>query len=288
MIQKSDAKNQIIGPESSYVLGTTNLELQRLERQHAIWRDDALASWQRAGFAAGQRLLDLGCGPGFASFDLARLVGAAGELLALDNSPVYLEHLQQQAQRLQLHQLRSQLFDLATCNSALELISKQGANWDGAWCRWLAMFLPDPNKLVKLVASMLRPGGKLVLHEYVQWDTYALYPRGGAVALFVERCIHHWQSHGGDPHVARRLPALLEAQGLRLLGSRSLMACCPSDQPKAIWLQDFLRSYAPMLASAGLWSSSEQLELAAEISQAQLHPSLWVTPALVEMIWEQP
>jgi len=288
MMDKSELKNKIIAPESSYVLGTTESELQRLERQHAIWRDDALASWNRAGFAAGQRLLDLGCGPGFASFDLARLVGATGEILALDNSPVYLEHLQQQAHRLQLHQLRSQLFDLANYNSALELILQQGGGWDGAWCRWLAMFLPDPNKFGKLVASLLRPGGRLVLHEYVHWDTFALYPRGRAVSLFVERCIHHWQSHGGDPHVARRLPALLEAKGLRLLASRSLMACCPSDQPKAIWLQDFLRSYAPMLVSAGLWSSSEQLELDAEIYQAQLHPSLWVTPALVEMIWEQP
>ena len=48
---------------SSYVLGTADLELQRLERQHAIWRDDALASWDRAGFGPGQRLLDLGKEP---------------------------------------------------------------------------------------------------------------------------------------------------------------------------------------------------------------------------------
>jgi len=40
MIEKNELKNQIILPESSYVLGTTNLELQRLERQHAIWHDD--------------------------------------------------------------------------------------------------------------------------------------------------------------------------------------------------------------------------------------------------------
>ena len=273
---------------SSYVLGTTDLELQRLERQHAIWRDDALASWDRAGFGPGQRLLDLGCGPGFAALDLALRVGDAGELLALDNAPVYLEHLQQQAHRLQLHQLRSQLFDLATCNSALELVGQQGGSWDGAWCRWLAMFLPDPSKLVKLVASMLRPGGRLVLHEYLHWDTYALYPRGRAVRLFVERCIQHWQAHGGDPHIARRLPALLEARGLRLLHSRSLMACCPSDQPKAIWLQDVLRSDPPRLVSAGLGSATAQAELDVAIHQAQLHPSLWVTPALVEMIWEQP
>jgi len=69
MIEKSDENNQIRALESSYGLGTTNLELQRLEGQYAIWRDHALASSHRADFGAGQRLLDLGCRPGFASFE---------------------------------------------------------------------------------------------------------------------------------------------------------------------------------------------------------------------------
>ena len=273
----------------SYLLGTEQAELERLGRQHAVWRADCLAAWDRAGFGPGQRLLDLGCGPGFAALDLAALVGAEGAVLAIDNARPYLEHLQRQAHCRGLSQLAALRFDLAgpvSCEAIDAAIGR--GRWDGAWCRWLAMFLPDPAALMAAVARALRPGGRLVLHEYVQWDTFALHPRGQGLDRFVRRCIDHWLAHGVDPHVARRLPALLEAQGLRLLGSRSLMACCPSDQPKAIWLQDFLRSYAPMLASAGLWSSSEQLELAAEIYQAQLHPSLWVTPALVEMIWEQP
>ncbi len=80
MIENSDGKNQIRALGSSNGLGTTNLELRRLEDQHAIWRDHALASWHRAGFGTGQRLLDLGCGPGFASFDLARLMATLDHL----------------------------------------------------------------------------------------------------------------------------------------------------------------------------------------------------------------
>ena len=50
-------------------------ELERLRDQHDVWKvetDDVLA---RSGFGRGQHLADLGCGPGFLSFDLAELVG---------------------------------------------------------------------------------------------------------------------------------------------------------------------------------------------------------------------
>lgn len=273
----------------TYVLGTAQAERERLGRQHAIWRADTFAAWDRAGFQEGQRLLDLGCGPGFAALDLAERVGAQGAVLAIDNAPPYLEHLQQEAQARGLSQLTTQLLDLGSHPSAATVEGAIGTGqWDGAWCRWLAMFLPDPDALVAVAAQALRPGGRLVLHEYVQWDTFALYPQGQGLQRFVERCISHWQANGGDPHVAGHLPQLLETRGLRLVSARSLMACEPTEGPKAQWLQDFLQSYPTQLAAAGVWSAADQQALEADLEHAQRHPSLWVTPALVEQIWEQP
>ncbi|MCS5705975.1 methyltransferase domain-containing protein [Synechococcus sp. FGCU-3] len=273
----------------TYVLGTAEIELQRLGRQHAIWRDDTLAAWDRAGFREGQRLLDLGCGPGFAALDLAERVGAEGTVLAIDNAPPYLQHLEQQAGARKLTQLRTLALDLGQKQCAETIEATIGsAGWDGAWCRWLAMFVPDPEALVALAAQALRPGGRLVLHEYVQWDTFALHPQGEGLSRFVQYCIRHWQANGGDPHIARRLPKLLEAQGMQLVSARSLMACEPTAGPKARWLQDFLSSYPQQLAAAGVWSQADQQALEADLEHAQHHPSLWVTPALVEQIWERP
>jgi len=275
----------------TYVLGTSQAELERLGRQHALWQVDTFAAWDRAGFRAGQRLLDLGCGPGFAALDLAERVGAQGAVLAIDNAPPYLEHLQRHAQARGLSQLGTLLLDLGrptAAETAATMAASIGTGqWDGAWCRWLAMFLPDPSALVALAAQALRPGGRLVLHEYVQWDTFALHPRGQGLQRFVQCCIGHWQAHGVDPHGARRLPPLLEARGFRLKGARSLMACQPSDGPKAQWLQDFLQSYPSQLAAAGVWDGADQQALEADLEHARHHPSLWVTPALVEQIWER-
>lgn len=273
----------------TYVLGTAEIELQRLGRQHAIWRDDTLTAWDRADFRKGHRLLDLGCGPGFAALDLAERVGEEGTVLAIDNAPPYLQHLDQQASARELTQLRTLALDLGQKQSAATIEATIGsAGWDGAWCRWLAMFVPDPEALVALAAQALRPGGRLVLHEYVQWDTFALHPQGEGLSRFVQCCIGHWQANGGDPHIARRLPKLLEAHGMQLVSARSLMACEPTAGPKARWLQDFLSSYPQQLAAAGVWSQVDQQALEADLEHAQHHPSLWVTPALVEQIWERP
>ena len=272
--------------EASYVLGSEAIERARLERQHTIWRDAMLHSWEQAGFGPGQRLLDLGCGPGFASLELAERVGAGGQVLAIDSAPAYLEHLEQQLQQKAIPQLRTLQHDLASSSGSLPP-GLEESRWDGAWCRWVAMFLPRLEPLLDLVSQALRPGGRLVLHEYVQWDTFALHPGGSALARFVERCIQHWRDHGGDPDVAQRLPALLEARGFRLLHSSSLMACSPSDHPKARWLQDFLASYPAQLAATGRWTAEEQAALEAELRLAQERTSLWVTPALVELVWER-
>ena len=271
--------------DGSYALGTHPAERRRLERQHAIWREETLAAWHRAGFTAGQRLLDLGCGPGFASLDLATLVGPGGRVLAVDRSPAYLDHLRSEAAERRLPQLEVLALDLATDDGAT---LPDPGGWDGVWCRWVCLFLPRLDPLLAGIAAALRPGGRLVVHDYVRWDTFSLHPSGGGVARFVERTIAHWRSEGGDPDVAGRLPALLEARGLRLLQARSLMACGTGQDPKALWLQDFLAAYPPRLAQAGFWTAEDQRALEADLAQAARHQALWVTPALVEQIWERP
>ena len=72
--------------EGDYVLGTHEEELARLGLQHRVWRPVVLDCWQRAGISVGKRVLDIGAGPGYASIDLAEIVGPTGEVVALERS----------------------------------------------------------------------------------------------------------------------------------------------------------------------------------------------------------
>ncbi|MGB0332425.1 MAG: methyltransferase domain-containing protein, partial [Planctomycetota bacterium] len=72
-----------------YLLGTNDRELQRLEAQHEVWRDLAVAALDRAGVGPGSAVLDLGAGPGFVTLDLAERVGPKGSVVGLDESPVW-------------------------------------------------------------------------------------------------------------------------------------------------------------------------------------------------------
>src|SRR5262245_60894167 len=80
--------------ERDYVLGTHDEEITRLALQHRAWRAQALAGWRHAGLTVGQTLLDIGCGPGYASLDLAEIVGPYGKIVAVDRSRRFLDHLE--------------------------------------------------------------------------------------------------------------------------------------------------------------------------------------------------
>src|SRR3954466_722980 len=77
--------------ETDYVLGTHDEEVARLGLQHLVWRPIASDCWRRAGITIGSRVLDVGAGPGYATIDLAEIVGPTGEVLGVERSARFLE-----------------------------------------------------------------------------------------------------------------------------------------------------------------------------------------------------
>jgi ubiquinone/menaquinone biosynthesis C-methylase UbiE len=80
-----------------YVLGTHEEEQVRLGLHHRVWRGAAHDLWERARFGPGNTLLDVGAGPGYATRDLAELVGPQGKVIAIEISARFVENLRRQA-----------------------------------------------------------------------------------------------------------------------------------------------------------------------------------------------
>ena len=108
----SRGRRSSMSSERDYVLGTHDEEIARLGLQHRLWRPRALEAWRRAGFTAGQTILDVGCGPGYASLDLAEIVGRSGRVLAVDRSRRFLDALEAVRRERGLDQIETHEQDL--------------------------------------------------------------------------------------------------------------------------------------------------------------------------------
>jgi len=192
--------------DRDYVLGTHDEEIERLGLQHNVWRPRAMAAWQRGGFTVGQTLIDVGCGPGYATLDLAELVGPHGRIVAVDRSRRFLDTLD--ARR------RARGFDnVSIVEADLDVATFDEFSADGAWCRWVTAFVPRPRDLLERVARGLKPGARFVLHEYFEYATWRVMPRSALFEAFVEATIANWRRSGGEPDIGLDIPAWLEALG---------------------------------------------------------------------------
>lgn len=275
--------------EREYVLGTGHDELDRLALQHRLWSDAAHAVWRTAALRSGDRVLDVGCGPGFASFELAQLVGRTGRVVGVDESAGFVAHLNQQAAARSLPQLRGLVGDVQQLGRALTDGAQPEAPFDLAYARWVLCFVPDPAAVVRGVASLLRPGGRFVVHDYFGYRSMTMAPRRASFDRVVDATIRSWQERGGDPDICARLPRLLAEAGLQLQHLNVHQRLARGGEQMFAWPDTWWRTYAPKLVGMGLLSQADLAELLRDLDEVATSPhDFIVCPPVYELIAVKP
>lgn len=265
-----------------YVLGTDDPERDRLRFQHELWLGEASAGWRQAGVGAGSRVIDIGCGPGLATASLLDAVGPTGFVLGLELSPAFVEQAKERCSR-DAAPSQSEILRFDVLRDALP--ERHRHTFDVAWCRWLAMFLPRPERIIATAHDALRPGGRIVFHEYVNYSTYSLCPRGERVSEFVRYAIDSFARDGGDAHVARRLPSMLTAVGFEVLSLRPIARLGRANEPLWHWPAGFVRVFAPKIVAMGMADEAWLHAILAEIGDAEREPgAFFVAPTVLEII----
>jgi SAM-dependent methyltransferase len=266
------------GVDRDYVIGTHDDEIARLGVQHRVWRPRALRCWQKAGITMGSRVVDVGAGPGYATVDLAEMVGDDGLVIAVERSARFLENARAACRGRGLSNVQFREIDLME-----EPLGADGL--DAAWCRWVACFVPSPARLVAAVAASLRRGGVAIFHEYIDYGAWRLAPERPAVESFVGEVMASWREAGGEPDVAISLPALLREAGLRIRhASPVVYAVTPADFIWQ-WPSRFLKGYLPRLLELGRVDASWVEAVRREFEEAESDPStLMITPMLLEIV----
>jgi SAM-dependent methyltransferase len=266
-------------PEThEYILGTDAEELERLRFQHGVWAQEARALFDRAGLARGQVVLDLGSGPGFTSFELARVVGRDGRVIARDQSERFLVTLRRERERLDLPQVEPSL-------GPVEELELPDASLDAAYARWLFCWLADPLAVLARVARALRPGGALLLQEYVDWGAMRLIPHGPAFARILAGCLASWKAGGATIDFAAELPALAPRAGLALEHFRPIARLGRPGSPEWRWLDAFFRSYVPRVIERSLLEPRDLEAWTREWDERAAEGSSFVmTPTMADVI----
>lgn len=131
--------------------------------EHQGWLDDRLAPFGAAAVYAadvvrGERVLDIGCGAGATSLELARLVGPEGSVTGIDTSELLLA----QARKRACHAGVAVRFVCSDATSA----AFADAPFDLAFSRFAVMFFFDPVAALTRVRGALRSKGRIV---FVCW-----------------------------------------------------------------------------------------------------------------------
>ena len=264
--------------ESDYVLGTNEEELERLGLQHRVWRPIVLDCWRRAGITFASRVVDVGAGPGYATIDLAELVGPTGEIVAIERSARFLEFAKKACAARGLSNVRFRQADLME-------ESLGNLEVDATWCRWVASFVSSPEKLVNTIAGALRPGGVAIFHEYIDYRTWRLAPRRPAIESFVNEVVASWRATGGEPDVALNFPTLVRAAGLRIVEAHPrILTLSPRDYAWQ-WPASFIEINLARLLELGRVDAAWTEAVRREFHEAELDPmTLLNTPLFLEII----
>ena len=267
--------------ERDYVLGTHDEEIARLGLQHRVWRPTVLECWQKAGIGRGNKVIDVGAGPGFATLDLAEIVGPTGEVLAAERSSRFLEIATKACVDRGFSNVRFRNMDLM--NESLGV-----KDFDAAWCRWVACFVSSPATLVQRIADALRKGGVAVFHEYSNYGTFQFAPRRPAMESFAREVEASWRAAGGEPNIGLELPVLLPAAGLHVRQVRHhVFAITPQDVMWQ-WPASFVDINLDRMRELGRVSAEWNEQVRKDFRDAETDErTLMTTPLVIEVIAER-
>ena len=263
--------------EKDYVLGTHDAEIQRLGLQHRVWRPQASRLWKRAGYTAGQCLLDVGCGPGYASVDLAEIVGPSGRVISMDRSRRFLDVLEATSRARGLAQIQTHELDL-------DQATLPDVRADGAWVRWVFSFVTQPESLLRRIAERLRPGGVLTFHEYVDYRAWQLSPRSSAFEAFVAEVMASWRANGGEPDIGLELPRWLDSLGFEILVMRPITEVARPGDFLWQWPKAFVGTGIQRLVDIGRMAPDHAREVQQAFDQLEHTPGgFCLTPTVLEV-----
>ena len=179
-----------------YVLRGGRWGYDRLQLLARVRRPYTLELLGLAGLRPGMRCVDLGCGGGQGTFELAEMTGPGGFVTGVDVDEVKLALARQAAAERGLANVE---FRAANVNDWAE-----PAAYDFVYSRLLLMHLKQPEDLVRRMWEAVRAGGVLAVED-ADFDGQFCHPENAGFDFFSRMLPRVVELNGGDARLGRKL-----------------------------------------------------------------------------------
>jgi ubiquinone/menaquinone biosynthesis C-methylase UbiE len=255
-----------------YILGRNTEEEARLERQIVDLATDSAAHLDRVGIVPGERVPDMGCGPGGVLHLLAERVGAAGSVLGIERSAHFVEVARRFLGRHGIANVEVREGD--GYDTGLPR-----ASFDGAHMRLVLVNVPQPERIVREVVSLVRPGGWVASFE-ADYVAHLCDPPLPEWSQLLAAFTAYAESQGIDLFVGRRAHRLFREAGLEDISVDAVVHVYPPGHDRRTILRDFVGNTRNQLIDGGFIAAEDYERAVVALEGHLADPSTQVTSHL--------
>jgi ubiquinone/menaquinone biosynthesis C-methylase UbiE len=202
-------------------------------------------SYELLEVCEGQHLLDVGCGLGDDVRALARLVGASGSVVGLDQSERLLEAAQRRSEGF--------AYPVSFVHGDMHHLPFAAASFDGCRAERVLLHTAQPFQALEEMRRVTRPGGRIVVSE-PDLDTLIFHASSQAAV----RKLTQWHSDGvRNGAIGRWLPEIFQQCGLEDIQALPTVAYTAE-------LSNYPQTLAQRALEAGVLTQDETQNLIAE------------------------
>lgn len=210
------------------------------------------ATLELLALSSGERVVDIGTGPGLLAEAMARQVGERGLVLGVDASDAMIEMASSRCQPFA--QARFEIADAAALPCETE-------DFDAAVCSQVLEYVPDVPMALDELVRVLLPGGRAVVVD-TDWASCVW---ACADEARMRRILDAWDTHCPHPRLPRVLAGLMDDAGLRDVSVHvvPLLDVGSADNTFSAGMADTI---ARFVARTGLLSAEEVAEWRLDLS----------------------
>ena len=257
-----------------YALATGEAAAYRLAILHGLYGPGTRRALLEAGLRRGMRVADLGCGVGMVTGLLAELVGPEGHAVGIDFSR---EQLAQAREELKAGTPNVSFVEASATDTGLP-----PGSFDLVYCRYLLLHLPDPERALGEMRSLLKPEGILVCEDADVTSAGSEPP--SALAAFADLWGRLGPRRGLDYTLGRRLFQMALAAGFPTPGITFNQPIVARGESKR-FLELSVAEAGPAFIDAGLITAEALDCTLAEMRRLSADATVLVVMPRMSQVW---